>query len=143
MKRPRSKSAANVRHRALEIVAAHPNGCTEAMLVADNIPADVLIALVQSGLVTARVERVDEEDGFLEVTTLRITAAGGGAGGAGVTVRRQEHPEASPRPLGGSALGPSPDQPGSATLLAMNLFFLDGGSLRRHCKSARSGFKHF
>jgi hypothetical protein len=76
MKRPRSKSAANVRRRALEIVAAHPNGCTEAMLVAYNIPADVLIALVQSGLVTARVERVDEEDGFLEVTTLRITAAG-------------------------------------------------------------------
>ena len=46
------------------------------MLVAYNIPADVLIALVQSGLVTARVERVDEEDGFLEVTTLRIPAAG-------------------------------------------------------------------
>jgi hypothetical protein len=76
MKPPRRKSTANLRHRALEIIATHPNGCTEAMLIAHNIPADVLIGLVQSGLVTARVERVDEEDGFLEVTTLWITAAG-------------------------------------------------------------------
>ena len=27
-------------YRALEIIAAHPNGCTEAMLVAHDIPAD-------------------------------------------------------------------------------------------------------
>ena len=66
----------SARHRALEIVAAHPNGCTEAMLVAHDIPADVLIELVRSGLVMARVERVNEADGFLEVTSLWITAAG-------------------------------------------------------------------
>jgi hypothetical protein len=76
MKPPLRKSATNARHRALEIIAAYPNGCSETMLIAHNIPADVLMGLVQSGLVTARVERVDEEHGFLEITTLWITAAG-------------------------------------------------------------------
>ena len=75
---PRTKRCndPSARHRALEIIAAHPNGCTEAMLVAHDIPADVLTELVQSGLVMARVERVIEEEGFLEVTSLWITAAG-------------------------------------------------------------------
>jgi hypothetical protein len=53
----------------LEIIAAHPSGCTEA-LAADNIPADVLIE--PSGLALARVESVLDEHGFLEVTTLWI-----------------------------------------------------------------------
>jgi hypothetical protein len=72
MKRCNDPSA---RHRALKIIAAYPNGCTEAMLVAHDIPANALIELVQSGLVMARVERVNEEDGFLEAS-LWITAAG-------------------------------------------------------------------
>ena len=64
---PRTKRCndPSARHRALEIIAAHPNGCTGAMLVAHDIPADVLTELVQSGLVMARVERVIEEEGFL------------------------------------------------------------------------------
>jgi hypothetical protein len=76
MKPPRRKAATNARHLALEIIAAHPNGCTEGTLTAHNIPADVLMGLVQSGLVMSRVEHVDEEDGILEVTTLWITSAG-------------------------------------------------------------------
>ena len=64
------------RHRALEIIAAHPDGCTEAILAGQNIPADVLIELVQSGLVMARNERIDDEYGAVEVTRLWITAAG-------------------------------------------------------------------
>jgi hypothetical protein len=54
------------RHRRkppLELIAAHPDGCTEAILAAESIPADVLIELVQSGLAIARSERIDEEDG--------------------------------------------------------------------------------
>jgi hypothetical protein len=78
VKRSRRKSTPqrtpDVRRRALEIIAAHPDGCTEAILAAQNIPADVLIELVQSGL--AMASRVDEEDGFLEVTTLWIAAEG-------------------------------------------------------------------
>jgi hypothetical protein len=76
MMQPRRKPTNSLRNRALEIIAAHPNGCTEAMLAAHDIPADVLVELVQSGLVLARMERVDEEDGFFEVTTLWISAAG-------------------------------------------------------------------
>jgi hypothetical protein len=60
----------------LEIIAAHPSGCTEAMLAAHDIPTEFLVDLVQSGLVVARMERVDEEDGFFEVVRLWISAAG-------------------------------------------------------------------
>jgi len=66
----------DVRRRALKIIAAHPGGCAEAILAAQNIPADVLIGLVSSGLVMARSELLDDEDGAVEATTLWITAAG-------------------------------------------------------------------
>jgi hypothetical protein len=72
----RWKPPPSTRLRALEIIAAHPSGCTEAMLAAHDIPIEVLVDLVQSGLVMARMERVDEEDGFFEVITLWISAAG-------------------------------------------------------------------
>jgi hypothetical protein len=63
MKRTRHKRVPSPRRRALEFIAAHPDGCTEALLAAENIPADILIELVQSGLVIARNERFDDEDG--------------------------------------------------------------------------------
>jgi hypothetical protein len=76
MKRARQKRIPSIRCRALEIIAAQPDGCTEAFLAAENIPADILFDLVQSGLAMARVKRVDDRDGVLEVTALWITAAG-------------------------------------------------------------------
>ena len=75
MKRTRHKRTPSVRRRALEIIAAHP-GCTEALLAAENIPADLLIELVRGGLVAARNERIDDEDGAIEVTRVWITEAG-------------------------------------------------------------------
>ena len=72
MKRPRNSA----RLRALELLAAHPNGCTEAMLAAENIPADALVELVRGGLAVARNERLDDEDGTIEVTRVWITEAG-------------------------------------------------------------------
>ena len=75
MKRTRHKRTPSVRRRALEFIAAHP-GCTEAVLAAESIPADVLVELVQSGLVIARIERLDDEDGAVEVTCAWITATG-------------------------------------------------------------------
>ena len=66
----------DVRRRALKIIAAHPDGCTEAILAAQNIPADLLIELVRGGLVRARGELLDDDDGAVEVTLVRITAAG-------------------------------------------------------------------
>jgi hypothetical protein len=53
MKRTHKRSPSPQR-RALEVIAAHPEGCTNAFLAAENIPADVLIELVRSGLVVAR-----------------------------------------------------------------------------------------
>jgi hypothetical protein len=76
LNRHRRKRVLHVRHRALELIAAHPDGCTEAILAAESIPADVLIELVQSGLAIARNERVGDEDGIIEVTRLWITAEG-------------------------------------------------------------------
>jgi hypothetical protein len=76
LNRHRRKRVLNVRHRALEIIAAHPDGCTEAILASQNIPADILIELVQSGLAMARMERIVEEDGAVDVTRLWITTAG-------------------------------------------------------------------
>jgi hypothetical protein len=61
MKRKRHKRTPSVRRRALEIIAAHPDGCTEAILVAENIP---------------RSEFLEDEDGAVEATTFWITAAG-------------------------------------------------------------------
>ena len=73
MKRTRHKRVPSPRRRALEFIAAHPDGCTEALLAAENIPADML---VQSGLVIARNERLEDEDGAVETTRVWITEAG-------------------------------------------------------------------
>ena len=43
MRRTRHKRVPSLRRRALELIAAHPDGCTEAVLAAENISADVLI----------------------------------------------------------------------------------------------------
>ena len=76
MKRTRHKRVPSPRRRALEFIAAHLDGCTEALLAAENIPADILIELVQSGLVIARNERLEDEDGAVETTRVWITEAG-------------------------------------------------------------------
>ena len=57
-------------------IAAHPDGCTEALLAAENIPADILIELIQSGLVIARNERLEDEDGAVDTTRVWITEGG-------------------------------------------------------------------
>ena len=61
---------------ASEIIAAYPDGCTEAFLAAENIPADILIELVRSGLAIARNVRLEDEDGAIETTRVWITEAG-------------------------------------------------------------------
>jgi hypothetical protein len=76
MKRTRHKRSPSPRRQALELIAAHPDGCTEAVLAAEYIPADVLIELVRSGLVVARNKRIDDEGGAVETTRVWITDAG-------------------------------------------------------------------
>ena len=103
MKRTRHKRVPSPRRRALEFIAAHPDGCTEALLAAENIPADILIELIQSGLVIARNERLEDEDGAVEMTRVWITEAGKrvlAARGVGA-----DGHEEKPRRSGGSARG--------------------------------------
>jgi hypothetical protein len=76
MKRTRHKRLPSLRRRALELIACHPEGCTEAVLAAEDIPAAVLTDLVHSGLVVARNERFEDEAGAIETTRMRITETG-------------------------------------------------------------------
>ena len=46
------------------------------MLAAEDIPADVLIELLRSGLAVARNERLEDEFGTSEITRVWITEAG-------------------------------------------------------------------
>ena len=74
--RTRHKRTPSPRRRALELIAANPDGCTVAHLAAENIPADVLIDRVRTGLVIARNERLEDEDGAVETTRVWISEAG-------------------------------------------------------------------
>ena len=101
MKRTRHKRVPSPRRRALEFIAAHPDGCTEALLAAENIPADILIELIQSGLVIARNERLEDEDGAVEMTRVWITEAGKrvlAARGQAPTDMKKSPAEAGDRP---------------------------------------------
>jgi hypothetical protein len=92
--RPQHSPACTRAHRA------HPDGCTEAVLAAENISADALIELVRSGLAIARSERIDEEEGVQEVTRVRIRGGDAGAGGTFVVAevgwRRESMTQRSP-----------------------------------------------
>src|SRR4249920_1089643 len=98
MKRTRHKRVPSPRRRALEFIAARLDGCTEALLVAENIPADILIELVQGGLVIARNQRLEDEDGAVR-DDAGVDHRGGraGAGGAGVGADGHEEKPAEAR----------------------------------------------
>jgi hypothetical protein len=76
MKRTRHKRVPSPRRRALEVISAYPDGCTEAMLAAYDVPAEVLIDLVQSGLAIARNVRLEDEDGAVETARVWLSEAG-------------------------------------------------------------------
>ena len=44
--------------RALELLAASPDGCTEAIMVAHGFTIDFLADMVRAGIAAAKVERV-------------------------------------------------------------------------------------
>jgi hypothetical protein len=62
--------------RALGLLARSPGGCPEGVLAAHGISIDDMVALVRSGLATARGERVRAGDQVTEVATLTITPEG-------------------------------------------------------------------
>jgi hypothetical protein len=65
-----------VRRRALALLASCPDGCTEAILAAPNIPAEIVVKLLRQGLAKTQIERVVAAGQTLEVSRLRITERG-------------------------------------------------------------------
>jgi len=64
------------RRRALELLAASPEGCTEALMFANGFTAELLIELVRAGLVSAHAERVVGDGKMTEVARVKISEAG-------------------------------------------------------------------
>jgi hypothetical protein len=64
------------RRRALKLLAVSPDGVTEAVLLANGFPPEMLLELVRARLATATAERVAKGPRKIEVARLRITEAG-------------------------------------------------------------------
>jgi hypothetical protein len=64
------------RRRALELLASSPDGCTEALLLANDFTIEMLLDLLRAGLVSASPERMIADDKQVEVARLRLTEEG-------------------------------------------------------------------
>jgi hypothetical protein len=64
------------RRQALELLEASIDGCTEAIMLAYGFKTELLVELVNAGLATASIERMVAGGRRVEVTRMRITAAG-------------------------------------------------------------------
>ena len=62
------------RRRALELLAASPDGCTEALMFANGFTAELLIELVRAELASAHAERMVADGRMMEVA--RMSEAG-------------------------------------------------------------------
>jgi hypothetical protein len=58
MKRASLHLTPQARRRALVLLASCPDGCTEAIFAAHNIPAEIVAKLLRKGLATAGADRV-------------------------------------------------------------------------------------
>jgi hypothetical protein len=63
------------RQRALALLASCPDGCPEALLVAQGFSIEQMVELVGEGLASTTEERVRAGKQTLEVTRARITDA--------------------------------------------------------------------
>ena len=64
------------RRRALELLEASIDGCTEGIMLAYGFKPELLVELVNAGLATASIEGTVAGTRRIEVTRMRITAAG-------------------------------------------------------------------
>jgi hypothetical protein len=64
------------RRRALELLAALRDGCTEALMIAHGFTVEMLVDLVRAGLATGKAERVVATGRTIEIARVRITEAG-------------------------------------------------------------------
>jgi hypothetical protein len=62
--------------RALTLLAECANGCSEAIMLAHGFTPKLIANLVCAGLATARAEHMHCGGRAIELTRLRITAAG-------------------------------------------------------------------
>jgi len=75
MPKPRRRPKPD-RRRALELLAASPDGYTEALMLAHGFSTDMMAELVNAGLATATSERSLAGNYRSETTCVRITEAG-------------------------------------------------------------------
>jgi len=64
------------RRRALELLAASPDGCTEALMFANGFTAELLVELVRAGLASAHAERMVADGKMMEAARVKISEAG-------------------------------------------------------------------
>ena len=64
------------RRRALELLAASPDCCTEAVMFANGFTAELLPELVRAGLASAHAERMVGDGKMTEVARVKISEAG-------------------------------------------------------------------
>jgi hypothetical protein len=64
------------RRRALELLAASRDGCTEAIMLAHGFSMEQMVELVNAELASATTERVVAGGRTIEVAWVRITEAG-------------------------------------------------------------------
>jgi hypothetical protein len=62
--------------RALQVLAASPDGYTEAIMLAHGFKPSLLVDLIRDGLATAKPEREIAGRRTVEVARMRITDAG-------------------------------------------------------------------
>src|SRR5262245_24176573 len=64
------------RRRALELLAASPDGCTEALMFANGFTAELLIELMRAGLASAHAECLVADGKVTEVARMKLSDAG-------------------------------------------------------------------
>jgi hypothetical protein len=73
---PRRWSSKPDRRRALELLAASPDGCTEAPMLAHGFTVELLVDLCIAELAIATPERMVAGGRAVEVVRMKITEAG-------------------------------------------------------------------
>jgi hypothetical protein len=72
----RKRSQPANRRRALELLAASSDGCTEAIMIAHGFTIKQMVELVHAGFTTAHSQRVIVGRRTIEVARVKITEAG-------------------------------------------------------------------
>jgi hypothetical protein len=78
------------RRRALELLAASRDGCTEAIMLAHGFTVELMVDLCIAGLAIATVERMVVGGRTVEIVRLKITEAGRQAPASGAITSNPE-----------------------------------------------------